>query len=139
MSQQAYKEWAADGRPEYTPDNAPGRAEDLKCGECSGPMRLRNSKFGMFYGCLNYPTCKGTIGAHPWGEPKGIPAGSETRNARMDAHSALDRLWMENLLPSRGEAYSWLSRRMGIMEVHIGEMDVEQCQKVVELCKAYRT
>ena len=27
---------------------------------------------------------------------------------------------------------------MGVSEAHIGEMDVEQCEKVMELCKNYK-
>lgn len=31
-----------------------------KCPSCGGPMRLRSGKFGNFWGCLNYPECRGT-------------------------------------------------------------------------------
>lgn len=30
-----------------------------KCPKCGAPMALRTSKYGKFYGCTNYPTCKG--------------------------------------------------------------------------------
>jgi len=30
------------------------------CPECSSPMILRSGKRGLFYGCTNYPPCKGT-------------------------------------------------------------------------------
>jgi len=30
------------------------------CPVCSGPMRLRNGKFGEFWSCNSYPNCKGT-------------------------------------------------------------------------------
>ena len=33
---------------------------DFKCEKCGGDMVLRNGKFGSFYACINYPTCKFT-------------------------------------------------------------------------------
>ena len=30
------------------------------CRECFGPMRLIGSGNGLFYGCCDYPNCKGT-------------------------------------------------------------------------------
>lgn len=34
--------------------------ENVKCPECDGPMISRKSKFGVFWGCKNYPVCNGT-------------------------------------------------------------------------------
>lgn len=31
-----------------------------KCPKCGSPMRKRNGKFGEFWGCSTFPTCKGT-------------------------------------------------------------------------------
>ena len=36
------------------------KPENVKCPECDGPMKPRNGKFGVFWGCANYPRCKGT-------------------------------------------------------------------------------
>jgi DNA topoisomerase I len=37
---------------------------DVKCPECDGPMKLRPGRWGkFFYGCANYPKCKGTMKA----------------------------------------------------------------------------
>ena len=36
------------------------KPENIKCPECSGPMISRNGKFGPFWGCKDYPNCKGT-------------------------------------------------------------------------------
>lgn len=33
---------------------------DFKCEKCGGDMILRSGKFGSFYACVNYPTCKFT-------------------------------------------------------------------------------
>ena len=36
------------------------KPENVKCPECDEPMVSRKSKFGVFWGCKNYPICKGT-------------------------------------------------------------------------------
>ena len=33
-----------------------------KCPKCGGKMQLKNSKYGKFWGCENYPKCKHTVG-----------------------------------------------------------------------------
>lgn len=37
-----------------------GQTKDPLCPKCGSPMLLRTSKFGQFYGCSRYPSCKGT-------------------------------------------------------------------------------
>ena len=32
-----------------------------QCPECNSYTVLRKSKYGSFYGCINYPECKGTV------------------------------------------------------------------------------
>lgn len=34
--------------------------ENVKCPECGGPMVSRKSKHGIFWGCKEYPLCRGT-------------------------------------------------------------------------------
>lgn len=34
--------------------------ENVKCPECQGEMISRSGKFGVFWGCKSYPSCKGT-------------------------------------------------------------------------------
>ncbi|MGQ9477220.1 MAG: type I DNA topoisomerase [Candidatus Bipolaricaulia bacterium] len=38
-----------------------GARRELRCPICGGPMQLREGKFGRFYGCKDYPKCKGTL------------------------------------------------------------------------------
>ena len=39
---------------------------DVRCPECDGPMKLRPGRWGKnFFGCNNYPKCKGTLQAAP--------------------------------------------------------------------------
>lgn len=109
---------------------------DLKCPEpdCGAPMELRQSKYGLFYGCTRFPACRGTHGAHPDGRPLGTPADKATRQARMDAHRVFDRLWKERGW-HRADAYVWLAQVMDMSEekAHIGNFNAEQCRKVIRL------
>lgn len=36
------------------------KPENVKCPNCDGPMIPRNSQYGKFWGCKDYPRCKGT-------------------------------------------------------------------------------
>lgn len=121
----------------------------LDCPECGGEMVLREShKYNRpFYGCINFPQCRATHGAHPDGKPLGIPGDAETKRWRMAAHDALDPLWgrdEEKLHPQirkryRRSVYWWLGEMLGIHNIkehcHIGLFNVEQCQQVIALCQ----
>jgi ssDNA-binding Zn-finger/Zn-ribbon topoisomerase 1 len=116
----------------------PGERDDLTCPDCGALMILRPSKYGLFYGCRNFPACKGTHGAHPDGRPLGVPADRATKEARIRAHAAFDAIWEPGKISGRkrrrGRAYTWLAKRMGCQEVHMGEMTIEECERVVRLC-----
>lgn len=111
--------------------------QPLKCPECGHDMQLRNSRFGKFYGCTQYPNCNATHGAHRNGKPLGIPANKETKQWRITAHDAFDTLWKprRSAPMSRGEAYRWLQDSMKLSpdDCHIGRFTIDQCKKVVEL------
>lgn len=34
--------------------------ENVKCPDCGGDMVSRKSQYGVFWGCKDYPKCKGT-------------------------------------------------------------------------------
>ena len=36
------------------------RDNTVRCPYCGQPMVIRNGRYGLFYGCRNYPRCKGT-------------------------------------------------------------------------------
>lgn len=113
---------------------------DLICPDCGAKMVLREtSKFkhknGMnrkFYGCSNYPTCTATHGAHPNGDPLGIPGNSETKKARIAAHEMFDELWKSGEMSRKG-AYRWLAKQLGVEEVHFGEMTKEECEEAMQI------
>ena len=46
----------SDGKKEKI---SPTIAEGITCDLCGSPMFLRESRYGKFYGCTNYPKCKG--------------------------------------------------------------------------------
>jgi ssDNA-binding Zn-finger/Zn-ribbon topoisomerase 1 len=131
--------------------------QSLTCPDCGGTMRLKSSRFGPFYGCSNWPACDCTHGAHPNGEPLGIPADKETRQARTAAHAVFDPLWQnwqeaysgapepgrkkakDNNLKraARYRAYVWLASTLDLpfSECHIGLFDKATCARVIHACK----
>jgi len=102
------------------------------CPECGGVMVLRNSKFGLFYGCRNFPDCRAAHGAHPDGTPLGIPADKPTKVERCATHVLFDRLWRGSpAFMSRYQAYAWMQKMMGLSpeEAHIGRFTMEDCAR----------
>lgn len=98
-------------------------------------MRLKDSKFGKFYGCTRFPACKGTHGAHPDGQPLGTPANKATKLARVAAHADFDRLWKHGPM-RRGDAYVWLTSVMDRADqVHIGAATLEECELIQRLVR----
>lgn len=108
-----------------------GTKLDHPCPECGAKMVLRNSKFGLFYGCTSFPKCKATHGAHADGQPLGIPANAKTKKARIRAHDAFDQLWKDKHM-SRGDAYFWMQGAMVMTaeEAHIGRFTEDQCDEL---------
>lgn len=99
--------------------------------------------YGMIYYCCD---CEAWVGVHKGtSRPLGRLANKELRKAKMEAHKYFDNLWQRKMKtgckkgPARGLGYKWLSEQLGI-EIslcHIGMFDVEQCKKVVDVCKPY--
>lgn len=120
-------------------------SDSVICPECGADMVLRETlKFKhkdgtprKFFGCLNWPQCTATHGAHPNGRPFGKPGDLETKKARLLAHFSFDPLWKNGNM-GRKEAYLWLSEQMGIPfgDCHIGDFTKEQCINAIEICKA---
>lgn len=87
-----------------------------------------------FYECR---PCKAYVGVHMGTtKPLGRLANAELRAAKQAAHAAFDPTW-KGKLPKQGArkaAYREMADRFGIKgELHIGDMDVDQCRRVVEL------
>lgn len=115
-------------------------AKLLRLGEEGYPYRR---DFGPTWTCL---PCQAWVGCHPHTERAlGGLANAELRAAKQAAHAAFDPLWqrkMEREQCSKGVArragYRWLSQQLGIPfeRTHIGYMSLDECRKVVEVCKA---
>lgn len=104
---------------------------------CGSSMNLRESRYGKFWGCARWPACDGKVGCHPGTDtPLGFPAGPETRQARIDAHDALDALWQPLGKRWRGRAYRFVADGIEFDgDLHMGESDLETCQKIVAFAR----
>ena len=49
---------------------------DQPCPKCGGEMKVRSGRFGVFFGCANYPKCNGIVNIPKKGEmhPEELPA-----------------------------------------------------------------
>jgi len=113
-------------------------APPLICPDCGSRMIRRNSMYGLFYGCSQFPECRASHGCHQiTGMPLGIPANKETKEVRIAAHEAFDILWNGGASKmSRKEAYMWLADKLQLPndECHIGRFDKEMCGRVIAVC-----
>ena len=116
--------------------------KELYCPEpgCDGRLRLRASRFGIFYGCCNWKLtgCPGGHSAHQSsGKPLGIPIAKVDKPARQAAHAVFDKLWKTKTM-SRGAAYRWMQKAMELnaTDAHISKFDRKQCKRMVLAFKA---
>jgi hypothetical protein len=118
------------------------RPAELVGGSVVYPHRLDGSLAAKkFWICA---PCNAWVGCHPGTtNPLGRLANAELRRAKQAAHAVFDPLWEAKMRRdgckkhvARGAAYRWLSEQLGtpFEETHIGMFDVEQCQRVVEVC-----
>ena len=110
-----------------------GNEAEIVTGEAIYPHRS-DLAAKKFWRCTD---CKAYVGCHPGTEkPLGRLANEELRNWKQRAHGVFDPLWRSGVL-SRAGAYAWLAKQLGIPqeETHIGMFDVDQCKRVVKVCK----
>jgi hypothetical protein len=119
------------------------------CPHCGSAVKIvRNSEIynGQEYGEWPWAYkcdgnfCDAYVGMHPFTNiPLGTLATHAMRDARKKAKAAFQPLWESGGM-KRTEAYAWLAAQLGIAvaSCHIGWFDVEQCNRVVEACKAIR-
>lgn len=112
------------------------RRRTIVCADCGHGMVLRRSAHGPFYGCSRFPDCRATHGAHPDGQPLGVPGTRATKDARISAHAVFDRLW-ENGQMSRSQAYAWMRDATGFS--HIARLDESQCAELIRAIEARGT
>lgn len=122
----------------------------VTCGECGEPAELVGgleiyphrpdlAEF-QFWRCA---PCDAWTGCHRGTtKPKGTVAREAVRLARRRAHEAFDPIWMDGPVwgrkRRRRQAYRWLAKKLGVPErnAHIGALDVEGCDRVVEIARA---
>lgn len=119
---------------------------------CGSPLRYRDSKFGGFWSCSNFPNCEGLVSANPDGTPKGEALTKAHRVARINAHAEFDRIWKsaidsykgkgnrtqkEITRMARNRCYTWLADKLGMTkdDCHMSLMSEEDCYRVVEACR----
>jgi hypothetical protein len=112
---------------------------EVTCPYCGKPAELVDSKVvygrsrGLIWICA---PCDAYVGTHncPGHCPLGRLADKELREWKRRAHQVFDA-WWQSIPIDRKSAYLWLGGAMGLPphKAHIGEFDVEQCKKLIEL------
>lgn len=115
----------------------------LRLGDEGYPYRR---DYGPTWTCA---PCGAHVGCHPGTENAlGGLANAELRAAKQAAHAAFDPLWRRKAAKekcgigkARRAGYRWLSEQLGIPGklTHIGEFDLDQCRKVVEVCSNFNS
>lgn len=117
------------------------------CRYCGGVVRLvparkiygaSTERLGLagekIYLCQN---CNARVGCHKGTtRPLGNVANEVLRLKRMEAHRVFDALWKSGRMTRTG-AYRWLAGELHLRpdRAHIGGFEMDQCQKVIELCE----
>ena len=94
--------------------------------------------YGMAWICR---PCNAYVGCHKNSRnhmPLGRLANAELRESKKAAHAAFDTIWKGGGQGARTKAYAWLARTLSIHpeKCHIGMMDVDTCNRVIEVCNA---
>ena len=113
------------------------KREKIRCPYCGEEAKWVENKvvygknYGKSYMCYYCPKDDAYVGCHQnTRKPLGTIANKELRECRKKAHSVVDPLWKNGRM-KRGQVYAMLFRKFG-KEIHIGEADVEQCQKIIK-------
>lgn len=118
-----------------------------ECRYCKGEVKFKdssciyNKSYGMIYICTS---CGAYVGVHKGtSTPLGSLANKELRLYRKEAHKYFDNIWRRKKKTgdryARSKAYKWLSNKMKLPpnKTHIGMFEIDQCKKVIELCRPY--
>jgi ssDNA-binding Zn-finger/Zn-ribbon topoisomerase 1 len=94
----------------------------MPCPDCEGKLYLRSGKFGLFYGCENYPKtlCRGSVSADRYGAPLGVPVDAATRRVRFLLRKILELAFFKNHRTP----------------TPVKDLTLEQCQeKLAQMCE----
>lgn len=120
----------------------PQHVKDLRCGDCGAPMRLKEGRYGVFYGCVRFRRrrnggCRGTHGAHQeTGLPYGIPANQATRTLRRECHELLKR-YEHRFQVSTVTAYAMLAKELNLPleDAHFGKLLANDCERAKRILR----
>ena len=116
---------------EYTLLLELGTPHSDPCAECGSVLVLRwNKKYGPYYGCINYPACRGSAGAHNDGFPNSNPGKLRLKQARVTAHQIIEA-WREHQMLSKNEVKTWLIKKFG-KEIHVGYMNMDEVMSFIK-------
>lgn len=114
----------------------------VSCDYCGKPAELVSSATvyqGREYGPIWFcPDCNAWVGTHKGTDrPLGRLANAELQQMKRKAHASFDPLWRGKSAFTRKAAYEWLAEQMGLPkeQTHIGMFDVDQCRKVIRICR----
>ncbi|WP_342479896.1 zinc-finger-containing protein [Paenibacillus sp. FSL L8-0340] len=117
---------------------------EFLCSYCFSINEYQQSKSYSKWIC---PNCGSYVGVHQGTKiPLGTTADSITRKYRVIAHNYFDILCKRKMEKTgcsknvaRSKAYKWLSSKLKIemSQCHIGLMNQEACERVIDLCKPY--
>ena len=121
------------------------------CRYCGGRIRLvpvetvygaSTQRLGLagekLYQCQN---CGARVGCHRGTtRPLGSVANEMLRLKRKETHQVFDAWWKARHM-TRTQAYKWLSEQFGLAreQAHIGGFEMDQCQRVIDLCRENET
>lgn len=117
------------------------KKKSIRC-HCGSVAVLRDASFvygqkskstARLYVCSRYPECDSYVTADEKTlQPRGPLADTKTRQLRIEAHRAFDRIWQCGIM-SRSEAYRWLSDRLCMTraQAHIGQFSEYWCRQVI--------
>ena len=115
--------------------------DNVTCPYCNDPAewvdnaRIYGRRYGRSYMMWVCWKCDTRVTCHEnTKRPMGPLADKETRELRHKAHNVFDQLWKTGLC-SRKDAYRRLSKEIGVIEIHIGQSNTEQCKKIIEISK----
>ena len=107
----------------------------LICPNCNELMLRRKSRFKNQYwwGCPNFPICDIRCSENPDGTIMSLPADSQTRELRKEAHKLCELIWGKWEEIDRTLMYAWLgdNTRTG----HIGTTNKSELASLIKKLK----
>jgi len=113
------------------------------CRYCGGKIIKSNSR--VLYGKGNETIylctmCNAYVGCYKGTDkPMGKVANTVLRLKRQETHQIFDVFWKKRNW-TRSAAYRWLARSLQLTEenAHIGMMEMDDCERVIRLCRDYK-